>query len=181
MQTVNDAFSCGLWHARALAAHAPESDLFVHFVFAHKKTRTRRAIKNPPGYGWVSAYLNLKVTFSRSIQYFYQRFPTNASGKFRIFLVLISRSNHFTTRRCCRDLLEPLGSFSKAGVLASDALFTSMCIWGLPLFLNHSLNLLTLNPSMSITFFMERGLRRSMSGSNCKKKIYFYCFRKYVR
>jgi len=39
MQTVNDAFSCGLWHAHALANNAPESNLFIHSIFFNKKTR----------------------------------------------------------------------------------------------------------------------------------------------
>jgi hypothetical protein len=42
MQTVK--FSCGLWHGHALAEHAPESDLFAHFVFAHKNTRIGRIV-----------------------------------------------------------------------------------------------------------------------------------------
>jgi hypothetical protein len=40
-----------VWRAHVLTHHAPESDLLIHFVFAQKNTRTRRAIKNPPVMG----------------------------------------------------------------------------------------------------------------------------------
>jgi hypothetical protein len=85
-------------------------------------------------------------------------FPKNESGKFRIPSLLISQNGYFTSRRCCCGLLEPLGSFGRTVAFAFDAFFSVMRIFGLFDFLNHLPILLTLNPSMSITFFMKRGL-----------------------
>jgi hypothetical protein len=87
-----------------------------------------------------------------------QCFPKNASGKFRIPSLLISQNGYFTSRRCCRGLLEPAGSFGKTVAPAFDAFFSVMRIFGLFDFLSHLPILSTLNPNMSITFFMERGL-----------------------
>lgn len=64
--------------------------------------------------------------------------------------------DHFTSRRCGRGLSELPGSFSKSGACASNGLFTCVSICPLSFFLNHLLKLLTLNPSISITFIMER-------------------------
>ena len=62
---------------------------------------------------------------------------------------------YFTTRRCRRDVLESLGAFNSADTSAFVPVAPLICF--IFFFCNHSLNLLTLNPSMSITFFMERG------------------------
>jgi len=108
--------------------------------------------KKPPGSG-------PGASISRSMQYFYQScFPKNESGKSGIPSLLISQDGYFTSRRCCCGLLEPLGSFGRTVAFAFDAFFSVMRIFGLFDFLNHLPILLTLNPSMSITFFMKRGL-----------------------
>jgi hypothetical protein len=73
-------------------------------------------------------------------------------------LLLISQNGYFTSRRCCRGLPELPGSFGKTVALAFNAFFRGIGIFDLFDFLNHLPILLTLNPNMSITFFMKRGL-----------------------
>jgi hypothetical protein len=83
--------------------------------------------------------------------------PEKCKQEIQNSLIVYRPEHHFTTRRCCRDLLEPRGSFSKAGT-GSIAFFTLTGVCGSLFFLNCSLILLTLNPSISIIFIMERGL-----------------------
>src|SRR6185437_3022165 len=92
------------------------------------------------------------------MEYFHPRFPRNAGREFIICSSLITLSDHFTSLRCCRGLPELPGSFSRTGVCASDGLFTCASMGALSFFLSHSLNLLTLNLSISITFDMARDL-----------------------
>lgn len=70
-----------VWHQFALLGQTHRNLLRdnLHSITAHKKARRIDRARNVKTH-WISGFGSFGVSISHSIEYFYQRFPINASG-----------------------------------------------------------------------------------------------------